>query len=102
MRYKSQISAVQMNDANAAMQSTPYFDNGDIIITCPSRDKAKRDRHFRVDKIVLCRHSPVFRTMLSLPGKPGSEDSMDGVSTVYIPDGAEDMEGFLKAMYDPS
>ena len=83
---------------------TLYFDNGDIIIICPFREKDKGYQHFRVDKIFLSRHSPIFATTFSLPTGPGrsQEDFMEGASVIRVPDDAEDMEGFLKAMYEPS
>ncbi|KAJ3486192.1 hypothetical protein NLI96_g4418 [Meripilus lineatus] len=95
---------IRGSDADVKKHPTLYFDNGDIIVICPFREKDKGYQHFRVDQIFLSRHSPIFKTTVSLPTGPGpsQEDSMEGVSVMRVPDDAEDMEGFLKAMYEPS
>ncbi|KAJ7149696.1 hypothetical protein C8R46DRAFT_915824 [Mycena filopes] len=52
---------------------------------------------FRVSRDLLAFHSPVFKDMLSLP-PPTSADMMDGCPFVLLPDTAEDVTAFLKAL----
>jgi len=76
-----------------------YFKDGDIDIRCPS--ELGPPIMFRVDKVFLSRHSPIFRDMLSLPLTPQIE-THDGAPLVDIPDDAQDMEGLLNAVYNPA
>jgi hypothetical protein len=52
---------------------------------------------FRVSRDFLAVRSPVFRDMLSLP-TPQSADMMDGCPFVCLPDSAQDVAHFLKAL----
>ncbi|KAJ7159637.1 hypothetical protein C8R46DRAFT_906332 [Mycena filopes] len=52
---------------------------------------------FRVSRDFLAFHSPVFKDMLSLP-PPTDADMMDGCPFVLLPDTAEDVAVFLKAL----
>ncbi|KAJ7876225.1 hypothetical protein B0H13DRAFT_2055784 [Mycena leptocephala] len=55
---------------------------------------------FRISRDFLAVHSPVFRDMLSLP-PPKDTDMMDGCPFVLLPDRAEDVTVFLKALLYP-
>ncbi|KAJ7456055.1 hypothetical protein FB451DRAFT_1407393 [Mycena latifolia] len=52
---------------------------------------------FRISREFFGIHSPVFRGMLSLP-TPKDADIMDGCPFVLLPDSAEDVTYFLKAL----
>ncbi|KAK6969112.1 hypothetical protein R3P38DRAFT_2753240 [Favolaschia claudopus] len=52
---------------------------------------------FRISRDFLALQSPVFRDMLSLP-PPKSTDLIDGCPFVVLPDRAEDVTVFLKAL----
>ncbi|KAJ6553258.1 hypothetical protein B0H19DRAFT_949484 [Mycena capillaripes] len=52
---------------------------------------------FRVSREFLAMQSPIFRDMLSLP-PPEDADMMDGCPFVFLPDKAEDVAVFLKAL----
>ncbi|KAJ7033586.1 hypothetical protein C8F04DRAFT_957517 [Mycena alexandri] len=52
---------------------------------------------FRVSRDFLATHSPVFADMLTLPA-PDAADMMDGCPFVLLPDRAEDVTVFLKAL----
>ncbi|KAK7028755.1 hypothetical protein R3P38DRAFT_934772 [Favolaschia claudopus] len=52
---------------------------------------------FRISRDFLALQSPVFRDMLSLP-PPKSTDLIDGCPLVVLPDRAEDVTVFLKAL----
>ncbi|KAJ7149429.1 hypothetical protein C8R43DRAFT_502861 [Mycena crocata] len=53
---------------------------------------------FRVSRDMLALQSPIFRDMLSLP-TPRDAETMDGCPIVRLPDGAEDVTVFLKALF---
>ncbi|KAJ7061820.1 hypothetical protein C8F01DRAFT_1138437 [Mycena amicta] len=52
---------------------------------------------FRVSRDVMAFHSPIFRDMLALP-TPASAESFEGCPLVSLPDTAEDVTYFLKAL----
>ncbi|KAJ7101452.1 hypothetical protein B0H15DRAFT_876493 [Mycena belliarum] len=52
---------------------------------------------FRISREFLAVQSPIFRDMLSLPTHPDAE-TMDGCPFVLLPDSAEDVTVFLKAL----
>jgi hypothetical protein len=52
---------------------------------------------FRVSRDFLAMRSPVFRDMLSMP-TPKDADMMEGCPFVCLPDSAEDITYFLKAL----
>jgi hypothetical protein len=52
---------------------------------------------FRVSRDYLAAQSPIFRDMFLLP-PPKDADMMDGCPFVLLPDSAEDVTIFLKAM----
>ncbi|KAF7289701.1 BTB domain-containing protein [Mycena indigotica] len=52
---------------------------------------------FRISRDFMATHSPIFRDMLALPTPPDA-DMYDGCPLVCLPDSAEDMTHFLKAL----
>lgn len=58
-----------------------YYKNGDIVISAQSRAQKNVVRFFRVDKIVLARHSTVFEGMLDVSAEAGidPDEQYDGV-----------------------
>ncbi|KAI0791180.1 hypothetical protein C8Q75DRAFT_715554, partial [Abortiporus biennis] len=74
-----------------------YFPSGDIIISCLSSVQTVQ---FKVDKVILSRHSPIFRDMFAIP-LPPSPDMIDGVHVLHLSDSAEDVAGLLDALYNP-
>ncbi|KAJ7444440.1 hypothetical protein FB451DRAFT_75597 [Mycena latifolia] len=61
------------------------------------------DKGFRVSKSVLAARSPVFQSMLEFPQPVSDGDEiMDGSPVVRLHDSAEDVEAFLRAIFDSS
>jgi hypothetical protein len=81
-----------------------YFLDGNVVLSATMTDKSIRA--FRVHKSILSLHSPVFSDMFSLSGTNEEDlptgDTYDGVPLVYMPDRCEDLESFLKVLYNPS
>ncbi|KAK7008073.1 hypothetical protein R3P38DRAFT_3027311 [Favolaschia claudopus] len=67
-----------------------YFEDCGLIIQA-------ENTLFRISREYLASQSPVFRDMLSLP-PPQTADMMDGCPFVQLPDKAEDVIVFLKAL----
>ncbi|KAK7064946.1 BTB domain-containing protein [Favolaschia claudopus] len=67
-----------------------YFEDCGLIIQA-------ENTLFRISREYLASQSPVFRDMLSLP-PPQTADMMDGCPFVQLPDKAEDVTVFLKAL----
>ncbi|KAJ6514475.1 hypothetical protein C8R47DRAFT_1206820 [Mycena vitilis] len=53
---------------------------------------------FRVSRDILAIQSPIFQGMVSLPA-PREQDIMDGCPFVRLPDSAEDIAAFLRAIF---
>ena len=78
-----------------------YFDDGNVVLSAPL-DNGK-EVFFRVHKSILACHSPVFAGMFGIPQpSPGGGEIYDGVTLIHMPDAASDLEGLLKAFYDPT
>ncbi|KAI0697580.1 hypothetical protein BC835DRAFT_1413616 [Cytidiella melzeri] len=77
-----------------------YFTDGDIVISATSRAKSYTEL-YRVDRIFLARHSPVFKDMFSL-GKGRDDEQYDGAPRVHLPEDAEDVAALLGALYHTS
>lgn len=91
---------------NAAVYHHPdlYFNDGNIVLLSSFTDQIPV--LFRVHKSVLAKQSPVFFDMFTLPeNEPGSSLGMDasyqGAPFVSMPDDKDDLECFLKAIYQP-
>ncbi|KAJ7634046.1 hypothetical protein B0H17DRAFT_961498 [Mycena rosella] len=67
-----------------------WFDDCSLIIQAETTI-------FRISREFLAIHSPIFRDMLSLP-TPRDAERMDGCPLVCLPDSAEDVTVFLKAL----
>ncbi len=84
-----------------------YFADGDIVISATSKEKTYTE-FYRVDKVFLARHSAIFKDMFSIgSAEGGSVDSnaevqqyYDGVPRVHLYDDAEDVAGFIGALYN--
>lgn len=86
-----------------------YFADGDIVISATSKEKTYAE-FYRVDKVFLARHSAIFKDMFSIGSAEGSSvDSnsnsevqryYDGVPRVHLYDDAEDVAGFIGALYN--
>ncbi|KAK6984072.1 BTB domain-containing protein [Favolaschia claudopus] len=73
---------------------TLWFDKGaDIVLQA-------EDRIFRVPRSILTARSPVFRNLLEIPAE--GDEIMDGVPVIQLSESAEEIEAFLKAIYDSS
>lgn len=88
----------------AAVQEIPhptlYFAGGDIVVSATDA-KEKMDHYFRVDKIMLARHSPVFKDMLQLgDGSAASNEHYDGVPLVHLTDDVRALAGLLGTLYN--
>ena len=95
------MSSVHKHDANLQRHESLYFDDGDIILTAPIASSTERKTMlFRVDKVFLARHSPVFKDMLSFTPGQDPHDTYDGVPRVDLTDDAKDLHGLLAAMYN--
>ncbi|KAJ7174912.1 hypothetical protein C8R46DRAFT_1347907 [Mycena filopes] len=56
---------------------------------------------FRVSRGILVLRSPIFADMFSMP-QPSNAETIDGCPVVQLPDLAEDVNVFFKAMFDSS
>ncbi len=80
-----------------------FLPDGDIVLAAPTtRSPERRTVLFRVDKIFLSRHSPIFRDMLSFTPGEGPHDVYDDLPRVDLTDAAEDLGSLLAAMYNAS
>lgn len=59
-------------------------------------------RIFRVSKSVLAARSSVFSDMIAFPQPlaPDAEGTMEGSPVVTLPDTGQDVEAFLRAIFD--
>ena len=95
---------------SAAPQPTPvlrrhpdiYFADGDIVLSAPSHKTVNSVILFRVDTLMLKRHSPIFNDMLQFRPGTTSDEEYDGVPRVHLTDRAEDLATLLSAMYNPA
>lgn len=83
-----------------------YFADGDIVVSATSKERTYTE-FYRVDKVFLARHSVIFKDMLSIGSAEGrSVDSTseqqfyDGMPKVHLYDDAEDVAGFIGALYN--
>lgn len=69
-----------------------WFDDGNVIL-------AVKDTLFKVYRGVLAKASPVFHDMFTMPQPPDAE-IMDGCPLIRLEDAVEDMENFLKVLFN--
>lgn len=84
--------------------ATLYLPGGDIVL-CSAFNDSESDPPrtlFCVSKATLAFHSPVFAGMFTLPDKPDTQDTYEGLPLVRIPDAEEELEGLLFALYSPA
>ena len=82
---------------------TLYFEDGDVALSLEDKDDdGPVTRIYRVDKVLLSRHSSVFAGMFSLPENPGGNEKYDDVPLVPLKgDDPVALEAVLQWMYDP-
>lgn len=88
-----------MNRAEERRNSALYFVDGDIVVTAASKNKSYTE-FYRVDRVFLARHSTIFKDMFVVGKSDLQMERYDGIPKVHLPDDAEDVAGFLSAMYD--
>ena len=85
------------NQLEERRHPTLYFPDGDLVISATSRDKAFIQL-YRVDKVFLARHSPVFKDMLFLGDGDSHNEQYDGAPKVHFLDDAKDVADPIGAM----
>ena len=83
---------------------TLYFDDGDVVLSAKQTYARNPDLDrevFRVDKLVLSRHSPVFAGMFKFPAVPGVNEEYDGVPMVQLDEDSNSLRELLTFMYRP-
>ncbi|TFK70398.1 hypothetical protein BDN72DRAFT_743683, partial [Pluteus cervinus] len=70
-----------------------WYSDGSVILQAEST-------YFRVHMSILAQHSSVFRDMFAL-GKADCELVVEGCPIVFLSDTAQDLEFYLKALYNP-
>lgn len=94
-----------MSEASTPYERHPtlHFPDGDIALSAKTRTGITQV--FRVDRIVLSRHSEVFRDMLAVASdKSNPEERFEDIPLVTMPedDAAEDLQSLLEVIYDAS
>ncbi|KAF7791090.1 hypothetical protein EIP86_002051 [Pleurotus ostreatoroseus] len=96
-----------------------YYSNGDIVLSAArAAEKPQPNSEtdagtasttpssqattvfFRVDRIILCRHSTVLDSLLTIPAQDNANEQYDGVVHVRMSDNADDLAMLLRAIYD--
>ncbi|KAJ7608058.1 hypothetical protein DFH06DRAFT_1486343 [Mycena polygramma] len=72
-----------------------WFPDGSLVIQAQAS-------LFRVYYAVLAARSDVFKDMLALPQPADGEETIEGCPVVRLPDAAEDVACFLRAIFDSS
>ncbi|KLO13570.1 hypothetical protein SCHPADRAFT_827811, partial [Schizopora paradoxa] len=86
--------------------ATLWFGDGNIVLSAPSDLAANTTINFCVHSGVLRSRCQVFADMLAMPSgsqtaEMNSEEVYNGKPRVRMQDSAEDLEAFLKVLYDP-
>ena len=76
---------------------TLYFEDGDIVLS--AKDGTDGRVVFRVDKVILSRHSQVFADMFRLPCAPGVNEEYEGAPLVALDDPGDAVEELLGFIY---
>jgi hypothetical protein len=83
-------------DSEALVKVHDLWFTTDTIIVIRVENKI-----FRVSGGILAARSTVFNDMIAFPQpKSGETETMDGSPVVRLHDSAEDVEAFLRAIYD--
>ncbi|KAJ7671264.1 hypothetical protein DFH06DRAFT_1468045 [Mycena polygramma] len=72
-----------------------WFPDGSLVIQAQAS-------LFRIYYAVLAARSDVFKDMLALPQPADGEETIEGCPVVRLPDAAEDVTCFLRAIFDSS
>ncbi|KIP01846.1 hypothetical protein PHLGIDRAFT_325470 [Phlebiopsis gigantea 11061_1 CR5-6] len=72
-----------------------WFTDGSVVLRAD-------DALYRVYSGILSQASPVFRAMFGIPQPAYGSESYDGCPLVHMPDSAQDLRPFLRALYDCS
>ncbi|KAF7331369.1 hypothetical protein MKEN_00014700 [Mycena kentingensis (nom. inval.)] len=70
-----------------------WFDDGDLVLQAGTA-------RYRVYRVVLSLHSPVFKDMLAFP-QPPEDERVDGQPLVHLLDLEAEVTPFLKAIFEP-
>ena len=70
-----------------------WFADGSVVLRAD-------DALYRVYSGILSQASPVFRAMFGIPQPAYDGESYDGCPLVHMPDSAQDLRPFLRALYD--
>lgn len=71
-----------------------WFDDGSLVVKA-------QGKIFRISKCLLAARSIVFKQIFSMPPLPDNEmELIEGVPVVTLPDPADDVEVFLRAIMD--
>ena len=94
------------HDEPASTPSVNYYTSlapdGDVILALSSARNPQDKVLYRVDKLILSRHSPTFSGLFSIPYDSAANEEYDGVPVVHLDDHAEDIFALLQWLYDPS
>ena len=101
------VMEVDADSVGTGAEETEYetelAPGGDVILSAPKANKGKPGRVlFRVDKIVLARHSEVFSGLFTVPYVPSSNEEYDGLPVVRLEDDGEVIGGLLHFLYNSS
>ncbi|TDL15825.1 hypothetical protein BD410DRAFT_796029 [Rickenella mellea] len=97
-------SASTPSNAMGTRHEILYLATGDLVLSALSNLKEHAAPVlFRVHKFMLAHHSSIFRDMFAITAPlEDCNESYDGAHVVHMPDSAEDLEGLLKVLYDPT
>ena len=70
-----------------------WYSDGSVVLRAD-------DSLFRVYSGTLSQASPVFRAMFGIPQLADDSESYEGCPLVHMPDSAQDLRPFLRAMHD--
>ena len=89
----------QVQECEERRHPSLYLEDGDIVISATSKARTYTE-FYRVDKVFLGRHSPIFNDMFLVGGSGAYDEQYDGIPRVHLTDDAEDLAGFLSALYN--
>lgn len=96
-------------DLFQAHRSSPYYDDGSIVLAAASggsSDALHVYRVYRVHRSVLSEHSVVFHDMFELNSNSLAEshtqETYDGCALVIMQDDSKDLGDLLQMLYNPA
>ncbi|KAI0055200.1 hypothetical protein BV25DRAFT_1895420 [Artomyces pyxidatus] len=102
-RNKRQHREDEEEQINVVHSPDLWLKDGNILIRTTSKDTPPTQILYKVHKHTLALHSSVFATLFDGPQEAlevGSEH-LDGIPVMDLPDEADDVRDFLKALYFP-